>query len=59
MKIRQLLVTLAASSMLLGLSAQTPADTLRRSMTLQRAYIPETGQAKKEFFNPLAGQTPR
>lgn len=59
MKIRQLLVTLAASSMLLSLSAQTPADTLRRSMTLQRAYIPETGQARKEFFNPLANQTPR
>ena len=59
MKMRQLLVMLAASSMLLGLSAQTPADTLRRSMTLQRAYIPETGQAKKEFFNPLANQTPR
>lgn len=61
MHIRPLLIATAATALFSSgiLVAQTPADTLQRSMTLQRAYIPETGQATKEFFNPLAGQTPR
>lgn len=61
MHIRPLLIATVASALLSSgmLVAQTPADTLQRSMTLQRAYIPETGQATKEFFNPLASQTPR
>lgn len=61
MQIRPLLIATAATALLSSglLMAQTPVDTLQRSMTLQRAYIPETGQATKEFFNPLASQTPR
>lgn len=59
-QIRLLIATLATSALLLPLKAQTPSDsTLQRSLTLQRAYVPETSQATKEFFNPLANRTPR